>query len=142
LANLINLLKIPGIWLRKYPAFKWKKTKIVVSYDFVSLFTNTPVKESLEVRRERVQCYPEWRYTTLLEVDDIMELLEFILTTTYFCFNGQIYRQKFGTAMCSPVSPLVADMFMEHLEQKLLNTAPEDLKPKLWKRYVELWTTS
>ena len=78
----------------------------------------------------------------MLEVDDIMELLEFILTTTYFCFNGQIYRQKFGTAMCSPVSPLVADMFMEHLEQKLLNTAPEDLKPKLWKRYVELWTTS
>ena len=78
----------------------------------------------------------------MLEVDDIMELLEFILTTTYFCFNGQIYRHKFGTAMCSPVSPLVADMFMEHLEQKLLNTAPEDLKPKLWKRYVELWTTS
>jgi len=26
---------------------------------------------------------------------------------------------------------------MEHLEQKLLATAPEDLKPKLWKRYVD-----
>ena len=65
---------------------------------------------------------------TLLEIDDIMELLEFILSTTYFCFNGQIYRQKFGTAMGSPVSPLVANMFMEHLERKLLDTAPEDLK--------------
>ena len=39
--------------------------------------------------------------------------------------------------MDSPVSPLVANMFMEHFEQKLLNTAPEDLKPKLWKRYVD-----
>jgi len=37
--------------------------------------------------------------------------------------------------MGSPVSPLVANMFMEHFEQKLLNT--EDLKPKLWKRYVD-----
>jgi len=64
----------------------------------------------------------------LLEVDDIMELLEFILTTTYFCFSDQIYRQKYSTAMGSPVSPLVANMFMEHLERKLLVTPPEDLK--------------
>ena len=28
-------------------------------------------------------------------------------------------------------------MFMEHLEQKLLATAPKDLTPKLWKRYVD-----
>jgi len=73
----------------------------------------------------------------LLEADDIMELLEFILTTTYFNFRDQIYRQKFGTAMGSPVSPLVANSFLEHLEQKLLATALEDLKPKLWKRYVD-----
>jgi len=91
----------------------------------------------MEVIRERLQCHPEWRYNTLLEVDDIMELLEFILSTTYFCCNGQIYRQKFGTAMVSPVSPLVANIFMEHLERKLLDTAPEDVKPKLWKRYVD-----
>jgi len=97
----------------------------------------TLVKESLEVIRERLQRHPEWRDTTLLEVDDIMELLQFILTTIYFCFNGQIYRQRFGTAMGSPVSPLVANMFMEHLERKLLDTAPEDLKLKLWKRYVD-----
>jgi len=58
-----------------------------------------------------------------------MELLEFILTTTYFTFRGQIYKQEFGTAMGSPVSPLVANNFIESLEQKLklLATAPEDL---------------
>jgi len=113
-----------------------EEDELLVSHDVVSLFTSTPVKESLEVIRERLQRHSEWRYTTLLEVDDIMELLEFILTTTYFCFNCQIYRQKFGTAMDSPVFPLAANMFMEHLERKLLDTAPEDLKPKLWKRYM------
>ena len=39
--------------------------------------------------------------------------------------------------MGSPVSPLVANMFMEHLERKLLDTAAEDLKLKLWKKYVD-----
>jgi len=113
-----------------------EEDELLVSHDVMSLFTSTPVKESFEVIRERLQRHLEQRYTTLLEVDDIMELLEFILTTIYFCFNGQIYRQKFGTAMGSPVSPLVANMFMQHIERKLLDTAPEDLKPKLWKRYV------
>jgi len=39
--------------------------------------------------------------------------------------------------MGSPVSPLVANLFMEYLEQKLLDTAPMELKPKLWKTYVD-----
>jgi len=75
--------------------------------------------------------------TRLLEVEDILELLEFILSTTYFTFRGQLYRQKFGTAMGSPVSPLVANMYMEHLEEKLQSTVPLELKPKLWKRCVD-----
>ena len=78
-----------------------------------------------------------WCDKTMLDADDVLELLEFILTTTYFCFRGQIYRQKFGTAMGSPVSPLVANLFMEHLEERLLDTAPVELKPRLWKRYVD-----
>jgi len=89
------------------------------------------------VIRDRLERDKTWRHETLLEVNDVMELLEFILTTTYFSFWGQIYRQKFGTPMGSPVSPLVAILYMEHLEQKLLATAPMELKPRLWKRYVD-----
>jgi len=78
-----------------------------------------------------------WSDKTMLDADDVLELLEFILTTTYFCFRGQIYRQKFGTAMGNPVSPLVANLFMEHLEERLLDTASVELKHRLWKRYVD-----
>jgi len=38
--------------------------------------------------------------------------------------------------MGSPVSPLVVNMYMEHLKEKLQSTVPAELKPKLWKRYV------
>ena len=74
---------------------------------------------------------------TNLEVDDIMDLTEFIATTTYFSFRGQLFKQKLGTAMGSPVSPILANFFMEWLEQQAIATAPIDCKPKLWKRYVD-----
>ena len=106
---------------------------MLISHDVVSLFTNTPVTESLPVIRDRLESCSAWKTVTSLDVDDVMEFLEFVLTTTYFCFQGQIYRQIFDTAQGSLVSPLVTNMFMEHLEQKLLATASSDLKPRLWK---------
>ena len=66
-----------------------------------------------------------------------MDLLEFILTTTYFSFRGNIYRQKFGAAMGSPVSAIVANLYMEWLEQQAIATAPLDCAPKYWRRYVD-----
>ncbi|XP_072051908.1 uncharacterized protein [Amphiura filiformis] len=39
--------------------------------------------------------------------------------------------------MGSPVSPVVANLYMEFLEQHALASAPLDCKPRLWKRYVD-----
>ncbi|XP_072043191.1 uncharacterized protein [Amphiura filiformis] len=39
--------------------------------------------------------------------------------------------------MGSPVSPIVANLFMEWLEQEAITTASLDCKPKLWRRYVD-----
>ena len=62
---------------------------------------------------------------------NIVELLEFILNTTYLSFQGQIYQQLFGTAISSPVSPFVTKLCMEDLEQRAIASTP-----KFWKRYV------
>ena len=63
-----------------------------------------------------------------------MELLQFVVTTTYFSFRGTIYQQKFGTALGSQV---IANLFMEWLEQQAIDTAPLTCQPRLWKRYVD-----
>ena len=114
-----------------------EEDEIMISHDVVSLFTNTPIDTALSIIRERLNSDHTLHNRTKLEVDDIMELLRFILTTTYFQFSGKIYRQKFGAAMGSPVSPIVSNLFMEHLEQKAIRTAPVECKPKIWKRYVD-----
>ena len=66
-----------------------------------------------------------------------LDLLRFVLTTTYFLFRGTIYKQRFGAAMGSPVSPVVANLYMEFLEQQSITTAPISCRPRLWKRYVD-----
>ena len=39
--------------------------------------------------------------------------------------------------MGSPVSPIVVNLYMEDLEQKIIATAPVDCQTRNWKRYVD-----
>jgi hypothetical protein len=96
-------------------------TDILVSFDVVSLFTNVPVEDSVEIIKQNL-------ITQGLR-EDIPELARFCLTSTYFLWKGNYYEQKEGTAMGSPLSPVIANLFMETFEQEALELAP--LKPKL-----------
>ena len=113
------------------------KDDMFVSHDAVSLFTNTPIPQSIEIISNKLKKDQTLKKRTLLAPEDIVELLEFVLTTTYFMFRGQVYQQKFGTAMGSPASPIVANLFMEDLEQRAMPSASAELRPTLWKRYVD-----
>ena len=44
-------------------------------------------------------------------------LLEVCLKTTYFIYYQQFYEQAEGAVMGSPVSPVVANIFMEFVEE-------------------------
>ena len=115
---------------------------ILNSHDVVSLFTNTPIDQVLQIVRRRLETENVLKTYNKdnafnLESEDVVKLLEFVLTTTYFTFRGKIYRQQFGTAMGSPVSPIAANIFMEALEQEAIATAPMECRPKLWLRYVD-----
>ena len=51
-----------------------------------------------------------------MSIQNIAELLEVCLYNTYFPFQGQYYEQKKGAAVGSPVSPVVANLYMEFLK--------------------------
>ena len=52
-----------------------------------------------------------------------MELLEFCLHNTYFSFQNKFYEQVEGAAMGSPISLIVANLYMEYFEGKALKSA-------------------
>ena len=109
--------------------------EVLASFDVVSLFTNVPVDLALAVARRRLQEDSALSDCTCLSVKEMMELLEFCLSTTFLGFHGMVYRQTFGTAMGSPVSVTVANLVMEDVEQRALATT--DMHPRFWKRYVD-----
>ena len=74
-----------------------------------------------------------------MDVDTIIRLLKFCLTTTAFQYRGTHYEQLDGVAMGSPVSPVIADIFMEDLEDKIfeMKISPDFGLPRLWSRFVD-----
>ena len=50
-------------------------------------------------------------------------------------YRANIYEQINGVAMGSPLSLVVENIFMEHFEEKAINSTLE--KPQQWWRYVD-----
>jgi len=56
--------------------------------------------------------------SSTIPVVDIVDLLDFCFSTTNVNYNDTHYQQIFGTAMGSPVSAVMANLVMEHLENE------------------------
>ena len=97
------------------------------SYDVSALFTSVPIDPALKIIKDLLVKDPTLKDRTVIGIDDIILLLEVCLKNTYFSFQGQFFEQVEGVAMGSPVSPIVANLYMEYLEQKALSTAPHPL---------------
>ena len=112
-----------------------EEEECIISYDVSALFTSIPVRSALEVIKKKLEQDTELHQRTPMSIQNILDLLEFCLNNTYFLFQGQYYEQKQGTAMGSPVSPVVANLYMEFFEDRALTTAVNP--PRWWKRYVD-----
>ncbi len=91
----------------------------MVSFDVVSLFTNVPVDETCSIIKEKLLEDTNLHKRTQLHVsvEEIVELLKLCLSTTCFQWRDDFYEQTSGAAMGSPLSPVLANIFVEHFEQ-------------------------
>ena len=113
--------------IRKHPVLE---DDILVSYDFTSLFTNVPVQETINILIDKAFT-DNWFNSTY---DQLTQLLRMASTDQLFQFDGQLYEQCEGVAMESPLGPLLANVFMCHLEEIL---SDNDLIPPFYGRYVD-----
>ena len=109
--------------------------ELVVSFDVVSLFTSIPIDMAIDVIQQKLEGSDDWRNHTPLTKGQILDLLSFLLHNSYFAFEGTQYHQVSGCTMGSPVSAVIAELVMQEVEEKALETSP--VQPKWWRRYVD-----
>ena len=109
--------------------------EVITSFHVKDLFTSVPVAPSFQIVKQRLQQDPTLPQRNNMSIPQITTLLEFYLTNTYFLFQGKYYEQVRGAAMGCPISPLIANLFMEEFEVKALSTCPHP--PSLWLRFVD-----
>ena len=105
-------------------------------YDVTSLFTSVPIDPALNIIKDLLEKDEKLNDRTVLPVQDITELLGFCLHNTYFSFQNKFYEQVEGAVMGSPISPIVANLYMSHFERKALRSA---VNPPGY--YTGLWMT-
>jgi hypothetical protein len=72
------------------------------------LFSRVPIREATSLISRHFE-------------DDILRLFRQVLTSSYFSFDGQFYRQTNGVTLGSPLIPVIANFFIEDLENVALD---------------------
>ena len=103
----------------------------LVTADAVGLYPSIPRKAGLKALRRRLNKRENFEITT----EDIVHMAEF--KNDSFEFNGEVKRQKSGTAIGTSLR-----IFMDEVEAEFLKS--QELQPFLWLHYIDdiffVWT--
>ena len=128
-------LKNSADLVNKLSDIRINQDECLVSYDVSALFTSVPVDESINIIRDLLINDESLEDRCNLSPEQVTDLLSVCLKTTYFIHNGTFYSQREGAAMGSPVSPIIANLFMEHFENRAISSFATPLK--FYARYVD-----
>ena len=121
-------------FIDKLMQFSFNEKQVTVSFDVVSLFTNVPLTETINLIADYV--YAETNDSIPSFTKDIFIKLMNLATKGLFLYKEVLYQQIDGVTMVSPSGPTLANFFMDNLENKLLQQESDTI-PKLYLRYVD-----
>ena len=105
---------------------------VIVSFDVESLYTNIPVTETINLIENRL---PELNLNLPISNDIFIKLIRIVVSECHFSYNNNHYTQIKGLPMGSPISPILANLFMEFFEKDLLSEPNMGIIK--WYRYVD-----
>ena len=107
--------------------------KRLISFDVSSLFTNIPVTECINLLERKL---PNLNLNFPVPINTLIKLIKLCTKDCFFNFYDSNYEQINGLPMGSPISPALANLFMEFFELDLLFPLLERYNI-VWYRYVD-----
>ena len=102
--------------------------EVLVSYDISSLFTEVPLKETVDYIIHQI--YGENKLPHLSNKRIFKRLLQRVTQGSIF---GNLYKQIDGCGMGNPLSPVIANIFMSKLENDVVTPQA----PPFYDQYVD-----
>ena len=107
----------------------------LVSFDVSALFTSIPVPVALQAINSKISICISFTNVCEIPTEKFIVLWELTITNCTSCFNRKFCKQLQGAAMGSPVSPVFANIYLEHFESLAIPTSLTLIK--WWFRYAE-----
>ena len=95
---------------------------MMMNFNVVSLFTKIPVDVAKSVIFEHLSKDGCLQDRTKLCLKELMLEINICLDNTYIQFKNQLYKQIFGVLLGSPISVTIANLVMEVVKTKALQT--------------------
>ena len=96
-----------------------KTTTHICTCDITDLYTMIPQEEAISILKEFLEHF-QYTHVQKMSIDAIQSLARIVLMENVFYYNGKYYRQIKGGAMGSAFTLTLANIFMWHWEQKLI----------------------
>ena len=101
------------------------------------MFTNVPLDRIIDIIRKRI--YDKHEITTNIGRKEMKDVITLFTKNGPFTFNNDMYQQRNGVAMGSPLEPAFAGIIMVELENSIVPKLNSYLR--FWKRYVDYTLT-
>jgi len=95
-----SFVKDSSSFFNELKGINFELIDIMVSFDVVSLYTNIPINKVVDVINH-------------ITNPNTTKLVEVCLTSTFFNFEDEFYKQTYGVSMGSLTPLVVANLFME-----------------------------
>ena len=82
------------------------------------LFTNVPIDATIDIIIQHIYEFKE--IGTRITKNEMREFILLCAKNVHFTFNGETFTQVDGVAMGSPLTPILAGIFMVELEKNLI----------------------
>ena len=121
-----SYIKDSGDFLKKIKNIgKIPEGALLVTADVIGLYPSISHEAGLEALRKRLN----ERDSPKVPTEDIVQMADFVLKNNFFEFNGEVKRQKSGTAIGTKFAPPYACIFMDEVETEFLKS--QELQPFL-----------